>query len=222
VGVSEAVSQFLRHSCEVDADKLSTIRNGWSGTPLPPSPEPGLVVSVGNFRTEKGHDLLLRAFTDVASSEQAARLVLVGDGPLREHLKALARSLGLGDRVQFVGHVKNVWPYLRRAAVYVQPSRSEPLGIAVLEAMAAGRPVVASATGGLIEVVTSETGILVPPNDPDALARAILRFLRSPALAEAAGMSGRNAAQAHTAQQMVVRYADLYASLAMRRGNAAC
>ena len=214
VGVSEAVTDFLCHSYGLDSDKLSTIRNGWSGTPLPPSPEPGLVVSVAHLRPEKGQDLLLRAFRDVASSQEVARLVLVGDGPLREYLKAMAQSLGLDDRVEFVGYVKNVWPYLQRAAVYTQPSRSEPLGIAALEAMAAGRPVVASATGGLIELVTAETGILVPPNDPDALASAILLFLGSPALAEAAGVSGRKAARAHTAEQMVLRYADLYSSLA--------
>jgi glycosyltransferase involved in cell wall biosynthesis len=217
VGVSDAVSEFLRRDRSVDSRRLSTIRNGWSGWPLPPEPEPGLVISVGNFRAEKGHDLLLRAFAIVASSHENARLVLVGDGPLRKHLEEMALSLGLDDRVDFVGHVDNVWPYLQRAAVFAQPSRSEPLGIAVLEAMAAGRPVVAAATGGLTELVSPETGILVRPNDVNALADAILVFLRSPALADTAGATGRKVAAAHTAEQMVSRYTDLYASLSAQR-----
>ena len=217
VGVSDAVSEFLHHACAIDTRRLSTIRNGWSGRPLPPEPEPGLVISVGNFRPEKGHDLLLRAFAIVASCQGNARLVFVGDGPLGKHLKHVALSLGVDDRVEFVGHVDNVWPYLQRAAVFVQPSRSEPLGIAVLEAMAAGRPVVAAATGGLTELVSPETGILVPPNDVDALAGAILLFLRSPAFADSVGEFGRKVAAGHTAEQMVRRYTDLYKSLIAQR-----
>src|SRR5262249_56746103 len=107
------------------------------------------------------------------TNRRRPQLVIVGDGPLRESLAGQARTLGVEDSVRFEGTVADVRPVLAAMDVFVLPSRAEGMSNALLEAMAAGRPVVATAVGGNTEVVTDgETGLLVPPANPAAIARA--------------------------------------------------
>ena len=150
---------------------------------------PGTLVlaTVGYLVRMKGHDVLLRALTRLATAPPPVLLV-AGDGPDRAALEALAGSLGLGERVRFLGHVADVTAVYRAADVVVQASRNEGFGLSVAEASLFARPVVASRVGGIPEVVTDgETGVLVPPEDPDALAAALDRVLADPALRERLG-----------------------------------
>ena len=145
-----------------------------------------MILTVGRLSKEKAHIDLLRAFKNLrdTSTTIKARLVIVGDGPEREALKATAASLGLGDRVIFAGQVSDVRSYYAIADVLVNPSHSEGSPYVLLEAMAASLPIVATAVGGVPEIVASEeSALLVPANDPRALAAAVVRILTGGALA---------------------------------------
>jgi len=214
-----AISEAIRHSLCVRygprGSRVVLIRNGWDGTPRPPrEPENPTVISVANFRREKGHEVLLRAFALVVARLPQARLVLVGEGELEGSLRELVTALGIEHAVNFRGRVGDVWPELAQANVFALASHYETLGIAVLEAMAAGLPVVASAVGGVPELVEGErTGLLVPPNDPDALGRALLELLNAPITARSMGAAGAAAASNLTAARMRARYFELYDEL---------
>lgn len=216
VAVSESTRRMLSDRYRYPESKLRTIPNGWSGNPLSRDRTSGRrVVCVANFRAQKGHDVLLSAFAQVVRRVPDASLVLVGDGTLRGALVAQARSLGVQDAVQFEGAVDDVWPLLAEADVFALASRYEPLGLAALEAMAAGLPVIATKVDGLRMLVEpGVNGELVPPDDPDKLAAELVRLLESPGLAARMGDAGRLRAAEHGARRMTEQYASLYEELA--------
>ncbi len=139
-----------------------------------------MILAVGRLSKEKAQIDLLRAFKILSDTNRniSARLVIVGDGPERENLETTAALLGLSDRVLFTGQVNNVSVYFAAADILVNPSHSEGSPYVLLEAMAAGLPIVATAVGGVPEMIeNNETGLLVPANDPQAMADAIARVL---------------------------------------------
>jgi glycosyltransferase involved in cell wall biosynthesis len=145
-----------------------------------------LILGVGRLSKEKAQIDLLRAFKKLGDTraEIKARLVIVGDGPERGPLEEAAASLGIGDRVVFTGEVKNVDVYYAAADLLVNPSHSEGSPYVLLEAMAAGLPMVATAVGGVPELIeNNETALLVPASDPQAMADAIARVLSNEKLA---------------------------------------
>jgi glycosyltransferase involved in cell wall biosynthesis len=160
----------------------------------------------------KGIDVLLRALARLFAEDGPATLWIAGDGPERGALEQLARELALGDRVRFLGARRDVPDLLAACDVFVLPSRHEGLGVAALEAMAAGRAVVASGVGGLAEAVAHErTGLLVPPDDPPALAGALARLLGDARLRERLAAAGpARIAERHLASHMVEAYERLY------------
>lgn len=148
-----------------------------------------LIGCVANLHPYKGHTFLIEAFGQTVVDHPRARLVLAGSGALEASLKEQARNLG--DRITFLGYCGNVRGVLEALDVYVQPSVMEALGLAVLEASAMGLPVVASEVGGLPEVVRpGETGLLVSPGDPSALAEALARLLDHSGERELFGSTG--------------------------------
>lgn len=152
---------------------------------------PGEIVlaAVGALEHRKGHDVLLDAVAMLP--DLPLRVFCAGTGTLAATLAARHRALGLGRRVQWLGQLHDVTGLLAAADAVVMPSRHEGLGVAALEAMAAARPVIATRVGGLPEVVGDDAGILVPPEDAPALARAIARLAGDPQLARALGEAGR-------------------------------
>lgn len=149
------------------------------------------VVTVGRLVPQKGVAVLLEAARTVLAGAPGARFKVIGDGPLRRGLEARAAELGIARRVRFLGTLTDPGPIVAGCDLFVLPSLWEGMPISLLEAMAAGRPVVASSASGSAEVVLDEeTGVLVPPGDPALLARAILRMLGDPAAAEAMGRRG--------------------------------
>lgn len=154
------------------------------------------VCFVKHLSVKYGPDHLLRAFKTVSAAFPAARLSIAGGGPMKDELTTLARRLGLEDRTEFLGQIpaSEVPAVLATADIFAMPSvfDSETFGVAAVEAQAMGVPVVASRVGGVPEAVRDgETGILVKPADPEALAAAIARLLGDPGLRDRMGKAAR-------------------------------
>lgn len=179
------------------------------------------VLTVANLRKEKAHEVLLHAAARLAPRYPYLQFQIVGDGPRLAELRALCSTLGLDSRVAFLGHREDVPALLGQADAFVLPSRSEAFPNGAIEAMAAGLPVIASATGGLLDLIESgRTGVLVPPDDPEALAGALEALVISPARAAALGSSARDeVSRRYSFDRMVRAFEDLYLSqLEMPRG----
>lgn len=156
-----------------------------------------LVLAVGRLSREKGHADLVRSFAAVRGLHPGlnVRLVIVGEGPERDRVEAEARALGVFGHVVFAGHTSDVRPYYAAADVLALPSHSEGSPNVLLEAMAAGLPVVATAVGGVPEIAEDgESALLVPAREPRAFADALGRVLADGALAR--GLGGAAAARA--------------------------
>lgn len=170
------------------------------------------VITVANLRPEKNHETLIAAAAQLAEDCPGLRYQIVGEGSRREELEALARSRGVEGIVEFLGHSEDVPGLLAAADVFVLPSRSEAFPNSVIEAMAAGLPVVACAVGGLLDLIeTGRTGILVPPSDPEPLAAALRALYDQPARARAMGLEARREVHArYSFERMVGAFEDLY------------
>lgn len=168
------------------------------------------ILSVGNLIPIKGHESLLRAMGALSPEFADVRLRIVGDGPLRARLESLAKELNIAGRVQFLGRKSRaeVADLMRRCTVFALPSRYEGLGCVYLEALSAGKPVIACREQGIAEVIHSgENGILVAPRNPRELTEALELLLRDGALRRRMGAAGRlTVAQgftlAHQAEQL--------------------
>jgi glycosyltransferase involved in cell wall biosynthesis len=175
-------------------------------------PDGPLALAVGQLERIKGHHVLLRAWPTVRRAVPDASLVLVGDGRRRLDLERQARRLGVADSVRFLGFCCPATPHLAACDVLVQPSLTEGMPNVVLEAMALGRPVVATRVGGSIELIEEgETGLLVPPVDADALAGALASLLVDPDRRAALGAAGRRRAREQfSIEAVAARTAALY------------
>jgi glycosyltransferase involved in cell wall biosynthesis len=180
--------------------------------------DPPVLVAVGRLKPPKDSLTLVRALALLRPG--AGRALIVGDGPDRAELEAEIRRLEIGDRVQLLGERRDVLELLADADVFVLSSVSEGLPVSVLEAMAAGLPVVGSRVGGVPElVVEGETGLLVEPGDPDKLAAAIDRLLADPELRRRLGHAGRARAQGRFALESFRRaHVELYSRELARCG----
>ena len=173
-------------------------------------------VCIAALIPKKGIDVLMHALQQCKSSQLKVRLI--GEGPLRQELETLSASLGLSSRVSFLGPKdrRGVFEELVHCDMMVLASRypSESFGLAALEAMACAKPVVASAIGGLLELVADrETGILVPPDDPAALAQALDLLVDDPSLRLSLGVAGRLRAKQFTASASADAYEALFTEL---------
>ena len=149
----------------------------------PALPAEPVVLAIGRHVAQKGFDLLLAAWVRVQAAMPGARLRLLGDGPLTPQLHDQARALGIAGSVQFLPPTPRVQQQLQEAAVFVLPSRYEGMPLALLEAQALGVPAVAfDCPTGPAEIISPDTGIVVPAGDTAALATALLRLLADPAL----------------------------------------
>ena len=175
------------------------------------------VGTVGHFAPLKGYEDLLRAIPPIKEKVPAARFLITGGAlypayrDYRRHLEESARELGVADRIVFTGEREDPGEILAALDIFVLPSRSEGFGRANLEAMAAGLPVVSTRVGGIPEVVIDgETGILVPPNRPEALAEAITALAEDPALRKRLGAAGRKRAADFSLPKMTGGVAGVY------------
>jgi N-acetyl-alpha-D-glucosaminyl L-malate synthase BshA len=169
-----------------------------------------VLVHVSNFRPVKRVEDVVKIFAGVRK-QLPATLVLVGDGPDRDLAEHAVDNLGLRKDVRFLGKVENVGDVLRGADLFVLPSATESFGLAALEAMACAVPVIASAAGGIPEVVKNgETGYLAKPGDVAAMAERALHVLQNPAEHERLRRTAAARALAFSADRVVPRYEQLY------------
>ena len=191
IAVTESLRRFTVERVGVPAAKVETIHYGlddlpepWGENPPDGVPEGARVLlAVARLTTQKGLDVAIRTLSLLPDDTV---LVALGEGPDRARLEGLARDLGVERRVFLPGRVPDVAAWLRRATLLVHPARWEGFGLGVLEAMLAGLPVVASNVSSLPElVVDAETGYLVRPDDPSALALGVARALEQPDLGAA-------------------------------------
>ena len=221
IAVSEAVRGEMKSMGIGSASRWRVIRNGISPIFLsepPSSPTQRSrvqLLAVGSLTEEKGYDVLLSALPTIASSHPDVELVLIGDGPLKASLQALANDLNVASRVRFLGVVADVRPWLRAATLLVAPSLSEGLGMAVVEAMAMECPVVASRVGGLVEVVVhGETGFLVEAGHVPLLAQQVVELLSCPEKRARLGYNGSRHVQANFASDRpIAQLQELYETL---------
>jgi glycogen synthase len=191
--------------------------------PVPPSYDPPRLVCLGRLVRQKGMDLAIQALPRIRRRFPKARLVIVGHGPEQEALECQARQLGLADAVEFPGWVSptSVPTLMRQASLILMPSRhAEGFGLVAVEAGHAERAVVASRIRGLDEaVVNGESGLLVAPEDPDALAAAVVDLLANPERATEMGRRGRERALTMCdLERCAHRYDQVYGQLA-REGH---
>jgi glycosyltransferase involved in cell wall biosynthesis len=213
VAISHGLARYLAESEGFDEDAFEIVHYGIVPGPPPTDPpaEPRLAV-VGRLIPIKGHDVLLAALARVREELPEATLEIAGDGPLDAELRTTVARRGLTDAVSFLGRVAPAAPVFERAAIVVVPSRGEGFGMVALEAMERGRAVVASDVGGLPEIVEDGvTGTVVSPDEPEALAAALLELLRDPVRTAAMGAAGRDRALAAFSQDRCTdRVEELY------------
>ncbi len=173
-----------------------------------------VVGTIANFKTHKAHDVLLRAAVDVRRAIPNVRFVLVGTGPLEADVRRLAETSGLNGTVVFAGFREDALRVASAFDVFTLASTYEGLSIALLEAMALGKPAVVTRVGGLPEVVDDGvTGLLVPSGEPGSLAGAIVRLLEDPGLRDRLGEAGRRRAATFDIRRAVRRTEDVYEEL---------
>jgi glycosyltransferase involved in cell wall biosynthesis len=222
VANSRAAAGRLRLE-RVPERKIAVIANGLDCDRFErPTPRPKLrkVVVVANLRPEKGHDVLMDAAVDVLRRYRDAQFEIVGGGPELHSLLARAEALGVRHAFTFLGHRDDVPARMADGDIFVLPSRSEAFPNAVLEAMAAGLPIVASGVGGIVELIDEGvTGLLAAPGDAPALADRLCRLMNDPALASRLGDAARAKAHArYSFDRMVAAFESLYLTELARRG----
>ncbi len=238
VPVSGDLERWLVNRVRVNPTKIRKIVNGID-SPLPPRtyPDPApageseaaainswfMIGTVGRLWPVKDQANLLKAFARllamVEGDKDWLRLVLVGDGPERANIEALGAELGITSQLWISGWRDDVPQLLRGFDVFALPSQAEGTPLTILEAMAAGLPVVATRVGGVADmVIDGDTGALVEPGDPEGLALALLRYVRNPSMAPRHGASGRALyEEKFTLQRMVERYESLFTESVSRK-----
>ncbi|MDH7578548.1 MAG: glycosyltransferase [Bacillota bacterium] len=178
-------------------------------------------LAVGRFEFQKDYPTMLRAFASVAEKHKNAILLVAGQGPQRKEMEHLAKELGIGERVRFLGVRRDIPELMNAADAYVMSSLWEGMPMVLLEAGAVGLPVVATDVGGNREVVRDGgSGLLVPPGNPQILARAMLRMMELPAAERRKmGERGREHVVAHYSLEKVVdQWEALYRELLAKKG----
>ncbi|MBT8067834.1 MAG: glycosyltransferase [Gammaproteobacteria bacterium] len=224
IAISEAIKAVLLDR-GVEAERLVVVRDAVDVSAFDRTPdcaavrkEFGLesqdfvIAAAGQLIPRKGQQYLLQAVADLRDRYPRLRLIVFGEGYLNNQLRAQAASLKLGDIVQFAGFRDDLDEFLSCFDLFAHPALAEGLGVAALKASAAGLPVVGFAAGGMVEAVAHEqTGLLVAPEDGDALAAAIERFVDDPQLAQQFGAAGRQYMQQDfSIDTMADRHVELY------------
>jgi glycosyltransferase involved in cell wall biosynthesis len=214
IAISQGLAQYLAETEGFEEEDFEIVHYGIAadGAAAPYAGEEPRLLCIGRLIPIKGHLVLLRALAQARASVPAVTLDVAGRGSLEPALKSYARELGLADAVRFLGFVSPVQKAIEDSAIVVVPSLGEGFGMVALEAMERARPVVASAVGGLPEIVADgATGLVVPSADADALAEAIVALAGDLSRASEMGSAGRDRALSEfTPEKCAARIEGLY------------
>jgi len=217
---SHILKEFLTSRYGLPPRRITVVPNGVDTDFFHPNPNgrpqgPPVLLSVARLVPDKDHDTLLQAFGPLSQRHPGAELWLVGNGPKKPALEQKVQALGLPGRVKFLPGNQDLRPLYHQADLFVLSSREEALPNVILEAMAAGLPVVATRVGGVPEAVVSEaTGLLVSPRDPNSLAVALRRLLDDPEAGRTMGRQGRQRVLDHFSfAAMVSRHEEVWTRL---------
>jgi glycosyltransferase involved in cell wall biosynthesis len=226
VGVSAQVTEGLIED-RMAADRVRVIYNGidisrFSVAPAGLRNDLGIpadamvVATAGSLIARKGHDILLRAFRALPDGDPKPHLLIAGEGPEQAALLSLADSLGLADRVHFLGHVQDIARVYTTADIFALASRGDALCLALVEAGHFGLASVSTKVGGIPEAIADEkTGILVPPDDPSAFSHALGRLIGDPSLRAEMGEAARQrVARLFAVERMARSFEEAYLTLA--------
>ena len=217
VGIAPSRVERICNGVDTVRFRPAAAREPLAGSPFD-DPDAIIVGTVGRLQTVKDQVNLVRALAIARGQGRAGarlRLLIAGDGPQRAEVEAEIRAAGIGDVTWLAGERSDVPELMRALDVFALPSQAEGISNTILEAMASGLSVVATAVGGNAELVAEgETGALVPAQNPDAMARALLRYTEDAALRQAHGLAGRKRVEQNfSIDGMVERYAALYEDL---------
>jgi len=230
--VSRALKDYIQPQWKIPRDKIHVIYNGIDvndivekaereiSTPKPESPF--VVLTIARLIADKGVDVLLKsAALLITENPSLAKRPLIfriaGDGPEMSQLKKTAQELGIEEYVEFLGFRKDIYGVIKSSDVVVLCSRNEGLGISLLEAMALRKPVIASKVGGIPEIINDGvTGILVSPDDPQELSRAIAHIFCNDKLAQRMGEEGYKNVQSHFLKNIMLKDIQNVLSMATR------
>ena len=225
VALSRDLSTYLQAAVNVPAKDITQVYNGvdverFNMPADGPLPIPGcpfdpashwIVGSVGRMATVKDQLMLAKAFVLAEQQAPQLRLVMVGEGPLRVQAQALLEAAGVADKAWLPGERSDVPAVMRGFHAFALPSLAEGISNTILEAMACGLPVIATEVGGNADLVTAETGLLVPKADPAAFAAALVDLASQPARARMMGAVGRQRVDKHFSMSaMVATYQNVY------------
>ncbi len=222
VGVSDAVTHSAKAECWVRKRHALTIHNGlaldqYLATPvgLRSTQEPPCIGTIGRLSSIKNQQLLLQAVAALQGRGRSVQLLLVGDGSQRETLEERSRSLGIVDQIEFAGYRSDTDQQLQRMDVFALPSLSEGMPLVLIEAMAAGKPIIASAVGGVAAMLAQgDCGLLLSDNhSAEELADKIEYCLDSPSVAKQLGQAARQrAVQEYSVAKMASAYLEVYST----------
>jgi glycosyltransferase involved in cell wall biosynthesis len=215
LGIPAEKIKVISHGIDWNQESLLTETNGTVRDELGVAPDVPLIALLGNLRFIKGHHCVIEAAPLILRRFPQATFVFIGEDTTEGALPALAECHGLGDHFRFIGFREDPRPYLNAADLLLQPSLSEGLPWAILEAMSLGKPVIASKVGGIPEVIEhGVNGYLIPPADNNALAQAVIELLSHPQLGMELGRRGRETVKERfTLKRMVKEFETFYYEL---------
>lgn len=229
IGVSGAVKDFLHSGRHVPKELIRVVYNGVNLEPFKLcddrrvselrkefalNSDHFVIGTLTRLREEKGNQFLIAAMREIVAKHPQARLLITGDGPQRAALLQLIAELGLQEQVKLIGFRTDIYDLLTLYDLVAIPSLNEGFGLVMVEAMAMGKPIVASRVGGMVEI-SGDFGaaLLVPAGQPEALAKGITRIIESPALAQQMAQSGPEASKRFSIQNNVRALEAIYIEL---------
>lgn len=228
IAVSCAVRDFLIKYQKIKPEKIEVIYNGIDIEKFTPKkekqqakialnlkPENFIIGCIARFNAQKGHKYLIEAIPNIIANIHDVHFIFAGIGPLSDTIRKQAEMLKILDKITFLGLRTDIAAILNAMDIFVLPSLWEGLGIVLLEAQAAGVPVVASKVDGIMEVVQdNKTGVLVLPEDSEQIAQAIISLIKHPDMAKSYGMTGRQyVTQNFSIEQMTKKIESLYLNI---------
>ena len=214
VALSPEVQRTIAAFYSMDLSNIPVIYNGVDLSRCIPketyTTDTLTLVHIGRFNEQKNHEGLLQAFQKIHARYPNCRLNLLGDGELRESMEAYAKALGIFESVRFLGSQSDVYPHLHDADIFLLPSKYEGMPMTIIEAMGTGLPIVASAVGGVPDMITNEESGLLTSCDPDEVSRAVFRLIKEDALRKSLGQNAKKESVRFSAEYMAEAYSKVY------------